>query len=141
MSRTSPVELLQTLIRFDTTNPPGNEAEAIGYLDGVLAVSGITLKFKGKTAHAAADAHNGQNALNAAVLTYMAIHANRQQLRRDANPVVHGIITEGGLANNIIPDRPSSGSGSEAAMTPTSPSSWRWWSIAPRALRWQQDAS
>ncbi|MDH5372055.1 MAG: M20/M25/M40 family metallo-hydrolase [Acidimicrobiia bacterium] len=42
MSRTSPVELLQTLIRFDTTNPPGNEAEAIGYLDGVLAVSGIT---------------------------------------------------------------------------------------------------
>ena len=70
-----------------------------------LAVSGITLKFKGKTAHAAADAHNGQNALNAAVLTYMAIHANRQQLRRDANPVVHGIITEGGLANNIIPDK------------------------------------
>lgn len=70
-----------------------------------LAVSGITLEFKGKTAHAAADAHNGQNALNAAVLTYMAIHANRQQLRRDANAVVHGIITEGGLANNIIPDK------------------------------------
>jgi len=70
-----------------------------------LAVSGITMEFKGKTAHAAADAHNGQNALNAAVLTYMAIHANRQQLRRDANPVVHGIITEGGLANNIIPDK------------------------------------
>ena len=70
-----------------------------------LAVSGITLEFKGKTAHAAADAHNGQNALNAAVLTYMAIHANRQQLRRDANPVVHGIITEGGLANNGIPDK------------------------------------
>jgi metal-dependent amidase/aminoacylase/carboxypeptidase family protein len=35
----------------------------------------------------------------------MAIHANRQQLRRDANPVVHGIITEGGLASNVIPDR------------------------------------
>ena len=70
-----------------------------------LAVTGITLEFKGKTAHAAADAHNGQNALNAAVLTYMAIHANRQQLKRDANAVVHGIITEGGLANNIIPDK------------------------------------
>ncbi len=70
-----------------------------------LAVSGITMKFKGKTAHAAADAHNGQNALNAAILTYMAIHANRQQLRRDANPVVHGIVTEGGLASNIIPDK------------------------------------
>lgn len=70
-----------------------------------LAVSGITMEFKGKTAHAAADAHNGQNALNAAMLTYMAIHANRQQLRRDANPVVHGIVTEGGLASNIIPDK------------------------------------
>jgi amidohydrolase len=70
-----------------------------------LAVSGIRLEFAGKTAHAAADAHNGQNALNAAMVTYMAIHANRQQLRRDANPVVHGIVTEGGLASNIIPDR------------------------------------
>jgi amidohydrolase len=70
-----------------------------------LAVSRIGITFRGKTAHAAVDAHNGANALNAAVLTYMAIHANRQQLRRDANAVVHGIITDGGLANNIIPDR------------------------------------
>ena len=70
-----------------------------------LAVSSIRLVFSGKTAHAAADAHNGQNALNAAMVTYMAIHANRQQLRRDANAVVHGIVTEGGLASNIIPDR------------------------------------
>ncbi|TRO57595.1 amidohydrolase, partial [Candidatus Bathyarchaeota archaeon] len=70
-----------------------------------LAVSGVEITFKGKTAHAAADAHNGVNALNAAMITYMSIHANRQQLRRDANAVVHGIITEGGLASNIIPDR------------------------------------
>jgi amidohydrolase len=70
-----------------------------------LAVSSVKLVFSGKTAHAAADAHNGQNALNAAMVTYMAIHANRQQLRRDANAVVHGIVTEGGLASNIIPDR------------------------------------
>jgi amidohydrolase len=72
-----------------------------------LAVSKISIEFKGKTAHAAADPHNGVNALNAACLTYMAIHANRQQLRRDANAVIHGIITEGGLANNIIPDKAS----------------------------------
>jgi amidohydrolase len=70
-----------------------------------LGATSISIEFKGKTAHAAADAHNGANALNAAVLTYMAIHSNRQQLRRDANPVVHGIITEGGLASNIIPDK------------------------------------
>jgi acetylornithine deacetylase/succinyl-diaminopimelate desuccinylase-like protein len=41
MSRIPPVDLLQTLIQFDTTNPPGNEAEAIGYIDGILAASGI----------------------------------------------------------------------------------------------------
>lgn len=70
-----------------------------------LAITGILIEFKGRTAHAAADPQDGVNALNAAVLCFIAIHANRQQLRRDANPVVHGIITEGGLANNIIPDR------------------------------------
>jgi amidohydrolase len=72
-----------------------------------LGASSIAIEFKGKTAHAAADAHNGVNALNAAVLTYMAIHSNRQQLKRDVNPVIHGIITEGGLASNIIPDKAS----------------------------------
>jgi len=41
MSQISPVEMLQTLVRLDTTNPPGNEGEAIGYIDGLLAASGI----------------------------------------------------------------------------------------------------
>ncbi|MFP3951713.1 MAG: M20 family metallopeptidase [Candidatus Bathyarchaeia archaeon] len=70
-----------------------------------LAVTGVFVEFTGRSAHAAADPHEGVNALNAAVLTYMAIQANRQQLRRDADPVIHGIITEGGLASNVIPDR------------------------------------
>ena len=34
---TRPAELLQHLIRFDTTNPPGNERECIAYIDGLLA--------------------------------------------------------------------------------------------------------
>ncbi|MBN2335029.1 M20 family metallopeptidase, partial [Candidatus Bathyarchaeota archaeon] len=70
-----------------------------------LAVKGVGVEFNGRTAHAAADPHNGVNALNAAMITYMSVHANRQQLRRDANAVIHGIITEGGLASNIIPDK------------------------------------
>ena len=70
-----------------------------------LAVKGVGIEFKGRTAHAAADPHNGVNALNAAMITYMSIHANRQQLRGDANAVIHGIVTEGGLASNIIPDK------------------------------------
>lgn len=32
----NPVEFLQNLIRYDTTNPPGNEAECVGYIDGLL---------------------------------------------------------------------------------------------------------
>lgn len=36
-----PGELLQHLIRFDTTNPPGNEAACINYIDGLLKSLGI----------------------------------------------------------------------------------------------------
>ncbi len=36
-----PAELLQTLIRFDTTNPPGNEAACIAYIDGLLTEAGF----------------------------------------------------------------------------------------------------
>jgi len=36
-----PVELLQSLIRFDTTNPPGNEAECIGYIRRLLEDAGL----------------------------------------------------------------------------------------------------
>lgn len=39
---TRPAELLQRLIRFDTTNPPGNEAACIGYIRDVLAEAGIS---------------------------------------------------------------------------------------------------
>ena len=34
-------EILQTLIRFDTTNPPGNEAACIAYIDGLLTEAGL----------------------------------------------------------------------------------------------------
>lgn len=36
-----PAELLQRLIRFDTTNPPGNEAECIAYIDKLLKKAGF----------------------------------------------------------------------------------------------------
>jgi acetylornithine deacetylase/succinyl-diaminopimelate desuccinylase-like protein len=37
----SPAELLQDLIQFDTTNPPGNETECIAYIDALLKESGF----------------------------------------------------------------------------------------------------
>jgi acetylornithine deacetylase/succinyl-diaminopimelate desuccinylase-like protein len=36
-----PAELLQRLIRFDTTNPPGGERECIAFIEGLLRESGI----------------------------------------------------------------------------------------------------
>lgn len=36
-----PVELLQHLLRFDTTNPPGDEAACIAYVQSLLAAAGI----------------------------------------------------------------------------------------------------
>jgi acetylornithine deacetylase/succinyl-diaminopimelate desuccinylase-like protein len=36
-----PVELLQQLIRFDTTNPPGNEAECVRYIQELLTEAGL----------------------------------------------------------------------------------------------------
>ena len=37
-----PIDLLRTLVRFDTTNPPGDEADCIGYLDGLLREGGLS---------------------------------------------------------------------------------------------------
>jgi len=37
-----PVEILQSLIHFDTTNPPGNEAECIAYVNRLLNEAGFT---------------------------------------------------------------------------------------------------
>jgi len=70
-----------------------------------LGISKCRMVFKGQTSHAAASPHLGKNALNAATLAYMATHMLRQEARRDANLVIHGIIEEGGEAMNIIPDR------------------------------------
>src|SRR5215216_2296865 len=39
-----PVELLQRLIRFDTTNPPGNERECVEWIDEVLRDGGYETK-------------------------------------------------------------------------------------------------
>lgn len=36
-----PAELLQNLIRFNTTNPPGNEAECVNYIDRLLTAAGF----------------------------------------------------------------------------------------------------
>ncbi len=44
-----PTELVQRLIQFDTTNPPGNESECISFINGLLTEAGIETKFLAKT--------------------------------------------------------------------------------------------
>lgn len=41
MTRPNAVEILQTLIQFNTTNPPGNERPCIEYIQGLLQDAGI----------------------------------------------------------------------------------------------------
>jgi amidohydrolase len=62
----------------------------------------LSIEFFGKPAHAAAKPDEGINALEAMILTYNAINALRQHLRDDAR--IHGVITHGGEAPNIVPD-------------------------------------
>lgn len=67
-----------------------------------LAMDSIEFTFKGKAAHAASHPHMGINALDAVQLTFAGINALRQHVKADVR--IHGIVTEGGAAPNIVPD-------------------------------------
>ncbi len=66
------------------------------------AYEAIQISFQGKAAHAAAAPWDGVNALDAMLLTFANINALRQQMRPDGR--IHGVITKGGSAPNIIPE-------------------------------------
>jgi amidohydrolase len=67
-----------------------------------LTAYSVQIEFFGKPAHAAAKPEDGINALEAMLLTFNGINALRQHLRDDAR--IHGIITHGGDAANIVPE-------------------------------------
>jgi amidohydrolase len=67
-----------------------------------LAMDALRFEFHGKAAHAAANPHEGINALDAVLQLFNSINALRQQTRSHAR--IHGIITEGGKAANVIPE-------------------------------------
>lgn len=66
-----------------------------------IACSPVNIEFWGKAAHAAAAPEQGVNALDALILTYNGINALRQHVTPDVR--IHGIITHGGDAPNIVP--------------------------------------
>jgi amidohydrolase len=59
--------------------------------------------FHGRAAHAAAFPERGVNALDAVIALFVGVGLLRQQLPRTAR--IHGIVTEGGTAPNVIPER------------------------------------
>lgn len=79
-------------------HPSGNSAVT----GPSLAVDPLEFHFYGKPAHAAGSPEEGINALDAVLQLFNSINALRQQLPSDAR--VHGIITHGGDAPNIIPE-------------------------------------
>lgn len=68
-----------------------------------LAMDALQFTFQGKAAHAAAKPEAGINALDAAINTFNNINALREHMRPDAR--VHGIISEGGIVANVVPER------------------------------------
>jgi len=66
-----------------------------------LACIGLEVEFFGKAAHAATRPEAGINALEAMLQSFAAINSLRQHIKDKAR--IHGIITEGGEAANIVP--------------------------------------
>ncbi|MBD2865171.1 M20 family metallopeptidase [Paenibacillus oceani] len=67
-----------------------------------LAMDALQFEYYGKSAHAAANPQDGVNALDAVLLLFNSLNALRQQL--ESHTRIHGVITDGGKAPNIIPD-------------------------------------
>ena len=66
-----------------------------------LACAELTVEYHGREAHAAAQPERGINALEAMIIAFNSINSLRQHIRRTAR--MHGVITDGGAAPNIVP--------------------------------------
>lgn len=70
---------------------------------GYLALHRLRFTYHGRASHAAAYPEYGVNALDGVLLLFQSIGMLRQQLKDTVR--VHGIVTDGGKAPNIIPER------------------------------------
>lgn len=68
-----------------------------------LALSEVDVTYTGRESHAAVAPHLGLNAGDAVTVAQVAIGLLRQQLA--PGQMVHGIVTDGGQASNVIPAR------------------------------------
>ena len=74
--------------------------------DGVMTgLNSAIFHFKGRTAHAGGDPHNGRSALDAAELMSVGANYLREHVTSDVR--IHYVYKEAGTAPNIVPDRAS----------------------------------
>lgn len=78
---------------FDKTHESGES----------LAMDALEFTYIGKSAHAAADPEKGINALDGVLQLFSGINALRQHVKSDVR--IHGIIKEGGIVPNVVPDK------------------------------------
>jgi metal-dependent amidase/aminoacylase/carboxypeptidase family protein len=71
-----------------------------------LATKRLTMTFRGAPAHASIAPWDGQSALTACLETFRLIDSQRVHFRDGVR--VHGIVTDGGQAVNVIPERAAS---------------------------------
>ncbi len=82
-----------------------DQTELIGVGGSNNGFIGKLVHYIGKEAHAGGAPHKGVNALNAAMMGLMGIHANRETFRDEDTIRVHPIITKGGeIVNNVPAD-------------------------------------
>ena len=67
-----------------------------------ICVAEVRVEYHGRSAHASAMPHKGLNALDGLLLAYQAISNLRQHIQSTER--IHGIVTDGGLAPNIVPE-------------------------------------
>ncbi|RSK29088.1 M20 family peptidase [Bacillus sp. HMF5848] len=68
-----------------------------------LAMDALQFTFYGKSSHAAASPEEGINALDSVIQLFNGVNALRQHVTTDVR--IHGIIKEGGVAANVVPDK------------------------------------
>lgn len=82
----------------------GDEPHAKMYVRGSnLGFVAKTVTFKGRAVHGSTP-YDGVNALNAAALSILGIHANRETFREEEKIRIHPIVTKGGDVVNSVPD-------------------------------------
>ncbi|KAI9249191.1 hypothetical protein BDA99DRAFT_575829 [Phascolomyces articulosus] len=79
---------------------------------GATACNYATIEYRGKPSHAGGAPWNGVNALDAICQAWVSVGLLRQQLL--GTDRVHGVITDGGKAPNVIPDYTSASIGVRA---------------------------